>query len=64
MAKDDQDYCRRRIAEQTRLALAAPCPEVAEKHFQLAALYRVQLAGLLRAARPMPELESSFAAAS
>lgn len=62
MAKDDLDFCRQRMAEQTRLALAAPCPEVAEKHLQLAALYREQLAGLLRVAKP--ERGPSLAAAS
>jgi hypothetical protein len=64
MAKEDLDDCRRRIAEQTRLALAAPSPEVAEKHHQLAALYRGQLDVLLHGARAIPEQGSSFAIAT
>jgi hypothetical protein len=64
MAKDDLDDCRRSISEQTRLALAAPCPEVAEKHHQLAVLYRGQLAVLLRGARAVAEQGSSLAAAT
>ena len=64
MAKEDLDDCRRRISEQTRLALAAPSPEAAEKHYQLAALYRGQLAVLLLGARAVPQQGSSFAAAT
>ncbi|MDB5724856.1 MAG: hypothetical protein JWQ16_1610 [Novosphingobium sp.] len=63
MVKDDRDFCRQRIAEQTRLALAAPCPEVAEKYLQLAALYRVQLAGLMHG-EPLDDQGPSYAAAS
>jgi hypothetical protein len=64
MAKDDLDYCRRRISEETRLALAAPSPEAAEKHYQLAALYRGQLAVLTRGAQAVPEQVSPFATAT
>lgn len=64
MAQEDLDYCRRRISEETRLALAAPCPEVAEKHHQLATLYRGQLAVLMRGAQAVPEQGSSFAIAT
>lgn len=74
MTEDDVDDCRRRISEQTRLALAAPSAEAAEKHYQLAALYRGQLAVLMGGARAVSEqvmnrqevcgLGPSFAAAT
>jgi hypothetical protein len=64
MATEDLDDCRRRISDETRLALAAPSPEAAEKHYQLAALYRGRLAVLTRGARAVPEQGSSFAIAT
>jgi hypothetical protein len=42
------DSCRRRIAEEERLAQAASSPEAAELHVQKGRLYRAQLATLER----------------
>jgi hypothetical protein len=61
MPENDLDYCRQRIADETLSAQAAPYPEVAEKHLQLAALYQVQLAGLTRQPQARPGQGSSYA---
>ena len=64
MANEDLDDCRGRIAEETRLALAAPSPEAAEKHHQLATLYRGRLAVLTRGAVAVREQGLPFAIAT
>ena len=45
---EDIDFCRKRIAEEERLGDGATSPEAGESHFQLAMLYKAQLATLLR----------------
>jgi hypothetical protein len=64
MAKDDLEYCRGRIVEETLQAQSAPSPEAAEKHLQMAMLYRAQLAVLTRAARRPEERVTSFISAA
>jgi hypothetical protein len=41
--ESDVRHCSRRIAEEERLAAETGSPEVAEKHLQLAMLYKAQL---------------------
>lgn len=48
MVQGDAEFCRKRIAEEERLGNAAPSIEAGMSHFQLAMLYRVQLASLMR----------------
>ena len=47
---EDIDFCRKRIADEERLGSGASTPEAGEAHFQLAMLYKAQLATLLRSA--------------
>jgi hypothetical protein len=48
MLCEDIEYCRQRIAEEERAAETAPSWETGCVHQQLAMLYKVELAMLLR----------------
>lgn len=52
--QDDIHYYAERMAEEERRARAAPYPEAAEVHQQIATLYRAQLALLTRRQQPCP----------
>ncbi|MBC7159188.1 MAG: hypothetical protein H5U21_03955 [Porphyrobacter sp.] len=52
--QDDIHYYAERMAEEERRARAAPYPEAAEVHQQIAMLYRAQLALLTRRQQPCP----------
>ena len=49
----DIAYCSRKIAEEEQRAKAAPGPEAAEVHLQLAMLYKAQLNVLTRRLRSL-----------
>jgi hypothetical protein len=55
------DHCRRCIVEEERLGNEAPTLEAGERHFQLAMLYRAQLAVVERqvATSPQPGLQAN-----
>jgi hypothetical protein len=48
------EHCRRRVAEEERLAEGASSVDVAERHYQMAMLYKVQLSVLQRRHEAMP----------
>jgi hypothetical protein len=48
MRQDDIEDCKRRIAEEERLTIAAGSPEAGEAHAQLVMLYKTQLAVMMR----------------
>jgi hypothetical protein len=50
MMEGDIEHCARRIAEEERLGGEAPSLEAGLVHFQLAMLYKTQLAVLARRA--------------
>lgn len=52
--QQDIQYYAGRMAEEERLARAAPCREAAEVHQQIALLYRAQLDLLTRRQQPCP----------
>ena len=56
MNHDDLEHCRQRICEEELLARSASSVEVAERHLQMAMLYKAQVAVLLRSWQAVSEL--------
>ena len=59
MIKDETaiEHCRRCVAEEQKLGHKAPTQEAGERHYQLAMLYKAQLAVLERRQRARPHAE-------
>lgn len=51
MKNGDIDHCRNMIAKEVALGFRSMSPEAGDAHFQLAMLYRAQLASLERMSR-------------
>jgi hypothetical protein len=51
MQIEQVEHCRRRVVEEERLAEAASSVEHAERHYQMAMLYKAQLGVLERKVR-------------
>lgn len=56
MSHEQIDHCQSRIAEEEQLARLAQSPEVADRHCQLALLYKAQLAVLKRSWQAVPAI--------
>ncbi|MET0181127.1 MAG: hypothetical protein ABW194_11700 [Novosphingobium sp.] len=54
MQIDQIEHCRRRVVEEERLAEAASSGDIAERHYQMAMLYKVQLSVLQRKCEAIP----------
>ena len=48
---DAIEHCRRRVSEEQQLGESAATAELAERHYQVAMLYKVQLSVLQRRSR-------------